>query len=51
MKGCQHTHTHTHTQQGFASGDADKDAFAIRLFVEEGHDIILCQSFAKNFGN
>jgi len=36
--------------QGFASGDADKDAFAIRLFVQEGHDIILCQSFAKNFG-
>lgn len=34
--------------QGFASGDTDKDAFAIRYFVEQGHDIALCQSFAKN---
>jgi aspartate aminotransferase, mitochondrial len=36
--------------QGFASGDADKDAASIRLFVDEGHDIFLAQSFAKNFG-
>jgi len=36
--------------QGFASGDADKDAHALRLLVEDGHDIILAQSFAKNFG-
>ena len=36
--------------QGFASGDAEKDAFAIRLFVEEGHSLLLAQSFAKNFG-
>lgn len=36
--------------QGFASGDADRDAWAIRLFVEEGHMICLSQSFAKNFG-
>ena len=34
--------------QGFASGDTDKDAFAIRHFVEQGHNIALCQSFAKN---
>ena len=34
--------------QGFASGDTDKDAFAVRHFVEQGHDIALCQSFAKN---
>ena len=34
--------------QGFASGDTDKDAFAIRHFVSEGHEIALCQSFAKN---
>jgi aspartate aminotransferase len=34
--------------QGFASGNADQDAFAIRYFVEQGHDIALCQSFAKN---
>lgn len=36
--------------QGFASGDTDKDAFAVRHFVEEGHNIVLCQSFAKNMG-
>ena len=26
------------------------DAYAIRLFVEEGHQVCLAQSFAKNFG-
>lgn len=36
--------------QGFASGDADRDAFAVRYFVEQGHQIGLCQSFAKNMG-
>ena len=36
--------------QGFASGDIDKDAFAVRYFVEKGHDILLAQSFAKNMG-
>ncbi|ORY28002.1 putative aspartate transaminase [Naematelia encephala] len=36
--------------QGFASGDIIRDAFAVRYFVEQGHQIILCQSFAKNLG-
>eukprot|EP00511_Aplanochytrium_stocchinoi_P002053 CAMPEP_0204824964 /NCGR_PEP_ID=MMETSP1346-20131115/2942_1 /ASSEMBLY_ACC=CAM_ASM_000771 /TAXON_ID=215587 /ORGANISM="Aplanochytrium stocchinoi, Strain GSBS06" /LENGTH=428 /DNA_ID=CAMNT_0051952411 /DNA_START=68 /DNA_END=1354 /DNA_ORIENTATION=- len=36
--------------QGFASGDAEKDAAAIRLFVDDGHNVCLSQSFAKNFG-
>jgi len=36
--------------QGFASGDTDKDIASVRLFVEDGHNIALCQSFAKNFG-
>jgi aspartate aminotransferase len=36
--------------QGFASGDADKDAAALRLFVDEGHNVMLAQSYAKNFG-
>ncbi|CAI5745698.1 unnamed protein product [Peronospora destructor] len=36
--------------QGFASGDATRDAAAIRHFVKEGHNIILSQSYAKNFG-
>ncbi|XP_022918905.1 aspartate aminotransferase, mitochondrial [Onthophagus taurus] len=36
--------------QGFASGNIDKDAFAVRLFVKDGHQIGLAQSFAKNMG-
>ena len=36
--------------QGFASGDTDKDAFALRHFLEQGHLPCLAQSFAKNMG-
>lgn len=36
--------------QGFASGDIDRDAYAVRQFVKEGHQIALSQSFAKNMG-
>lgn len=36
--------------QGFASGDIINDAFALRFFVDQGHQILLCQSFAKNLG-
>ncbi|MCJ1400253.1 aspartate transaminase aat1 [Xylographa trunciseda] len=36
--------------QGFASGDTNKDAFPIRHFIEEGHNLCLAQSFAKNMG-
>ena len=36
--------------QGFASGNTEKDAEGVRLFVNDGHEIALCQSFAKNFG-
>lgn len=36
--------------QGFCSGDVDKDASAIRLFVQEGHELFVAQSFAKNMG-
>lgn len=36
--------------QGFASGDIDKDAFALRHFVAKGHNVCLAQSFAKNMG-
>jgi len=36
--------------QGFASGDVDRDAFAPRYFVEQGMQIVLSQSFAKNMG-
>jgi len=36
--------------QGFASGDTEVDARSVRQFVADGHEIALCQSFAKNFG-
>lgn len=36
--------------QGFATGDCDRDAFAVRYFVEQGHQILLSQSFSKNMG-
>ena len=36
--------------QGFATGDLDEDAFAVRLFANTGINMILAQSFAKNLG-
>ena len=34
--------------QGFASGNTSLDAFAVRKFIKEGHNLCLAQSFAKN---
>ena len=31
------------TFQGFASGDAEKDAFAIRKMLADGHSLLLAQ--------
>ncbi|RVE52055.1 hypothetical protein evm_003333 [Chilo suppressalis] len=36
--------------QGFASGDLDKDAWAVRYFVKRGFELLCAQSYAKNFG-
>jgi len=36
--------------QGFASGDLDRDAAAVRHFVSRGVPMLVCQSFAKNAG-
>lgn len=36
--------------QGFASGDLDKDAWAVRFFVNQGFELLCAQSYAKNFG-
>jgi aspartate aminotransferase len=36
--------------QGFASGDPEEDAWAVRLFERRGMELLVCQSFAKNFG-
>ncbi len=36
--------------QGYATGDLDRDAYAVRLFAELGFQFIVAQSFAKNMG-
>lgn len=36
--------------QGFASGDCERDAQAIRIFLKDGHNMALSQSYAKNMG-
>jgi aspartate aminotransferase, cytoplasmic len=36
--------------QGFASGDLAQDAWAVRYFVEQGFELCVAQSYAKNFG-
>ena len=34
----------------FPLGDLDKDAYAIRYFISRGIELVVAQSFAKNFG-
>ncbi|CAH8505748.1 unnamed protein product [Schistosoma intercalatum] len=36
--------------QGFASGNLDNDAWAVRLFASMGMEMFIAQSFSKNFG-
>ncbi|PKY02881.1 aspartate transaminase [Aspergillus campestris IBT 28561] len=36
--------------QGFASGDVVRDAWAVRYFIDQGFELCVAQSFAKNFG-
>ncbi|KAF9652851.1 aspartate aminotransferase, partial [Thelephora ganbajun] len=36
--------------QGFASGDPDEDAWAVREFVRRSIPVVVCQSFSKNVG-
>ncbi|CAK4024108.1 Aspartate aminotransferase, cytoplasmic [Lecanosticta acicola] len=36
--------------QGFASGSLVKDAWSINYFVEQGFELLIAQSYAKNFG-
>src|SRR5690606_31105206 len=35
--------------QGFASGDLARDAWAVRYFAQQGFELVIAQSFAKNF--
>lgn len=36
--------------QGFASGDINRDAYAVRLFAQDGHEFMVSQSYSKNMG-
>ncbi|KAK1831926.1 putative aspartate aminotransferase [Podospora conica] len=50
MKAKKHFPFFDTAYQGFASGDLDRDAGSIRHFVEQGFELVIAQSFAKNFG-
>ncbi len=36
--------------QGFASGDPARDRLPLQQFAADGHEPVICQSYAKNFG-
>ncbi len=36
--------------QGFTSGSLDKDAYGLRLFISQGFEMVVAQSFAKIMG-
>jgi len=36
--------------QGFASGDPEKDVQPVHTFIQDGHQVGIASSFAKNFG-
>ncbi|KAK1379215.1 hypothetical protein POM88_025959, partial [Heracleum sosnowskyi] len=36
--------------QGFASGSLDRDAEPVRMFVADGGECLVAQSYAKNLG-
>jgi len=36
--------------QGFTSGSLDKDAYGLRLFIAQGFEMVIAQSFAKTMG-
>lgn len=50
IKECGHFAFFDCAYQGFASGDLDRDAFAVRKFVDFGMDVFVAQSYSKNFG-
>lgn len=36
--------------QGFATGHVSQDSFSVRCFVDQGFELLIAQSFAKNLG-
>ncbi|KAK4499133.1 hypothetical protein PRZ48_009645 [Zasmidium cellare] len=50
MKAKHHFPFFDTAYQGFASGSLEKDGWAINYFVEQGFELLIAQSYAKNFG-
>ena len=50
VKRKQHFVMFDSAYQGFASGDLERDAAPVHLFTKSYDRLMLCQSFAKNFG-
>lgn len=50
MKEKKHIAFFDSAYQGFATGSFEADAFAVRMFVDAGVEILVAQSFSKNFG-
>ncbi|BFZ56634.1 Aspartate aminotransferase, cytoplasmic [Savitreella phatthalungensis] len=50
MQSRRHIALFDSAYQGFASGSLDADAYAVRLFVEAGEEVLVAQSFSKNLG-
>ncbi|GIZ43863.1 hypothetical protein CKM354_000707600 [Cercospora kikuchii] len=50
MKSKKHFPFFDTAYQGFASGSLEKDGWAINYFVEQGFELVIAQSYAKNFG-
>lgn len=50
MKAKKHFPFFDTAYQGFASGSLEKDGWAINYFVEQGFELVVAQSYAKNFG-
>eukprot|EP00274_Cyanoptyche_gloeocystis_P004624 CAMPEP_0196654420 /NCGR_PEP_ID=MMETSP1086-20130531/4118_1 /TAXON_ID=77921 /ORGANISM="Cyanoptyche gloeocystis , Strain SAG4.97" /LENGTH=405 /DNA_ID=CAMNT_0041986165 /DNA_START=66 /DNA_END=1283 /DNA_ORIENTATION=+ len=50
MKSKGHLPFFDSAYQGFASGDLDHDAWAVRHFADRGFELIVSQSYAKNMG-
>ncbi|KAK4544124.1 hypothetical protein LTR36_004622 [Oleoguttula mirabilis] len=50
MKAKRHFPFFDCAYQGFASGSLEQDAWAINHFVEQGFELMIAQSYAKNFG-
>jgi aspartate aminotransferase len=50
MKARGHIAMFDSAYQGYATGDLEVDAFALRFFVKEGVPCMLAQSYSKNMG-